>query len=134
MFALRLKNKVGDFIMESFEEKSKEFEKKEKSYAYSKIKKSLLEQIKKSEVAKEVFEDLVKDYMKLYVVKELLFDDIRKNGVNMSSKNTNGYIVTKRNPSVTEVYKVNLQMIKLLDKLKLEPVVVEEVVEEDDEL
>lgn len=120
--------------MESFEEKSKEFEKKEKSYAYSKIKKSLLEQIKKSEVAKEVFEDLVKDYMKLYVVKELLFDDIRKNGVNMSSKNTNGYIVTKRNPSVTEVYKVNLQMIKLLDKLKLEPVVVEEVVEEDDEL
>ena len=58
------------------EDHSEDFEKIEKSATYKKIKKSLLDQMKENEIAKEVFEDLVKDYMKLYVVKELLITDI----------------------------------------------------------
>lgn len=114
------------------EDHSEDFKKIEKSEIYGKIKKSLLDQMKENGVAKEVFEDLVKDYMKLYVVKELLIADIRKTGVSISNRNRYGYTTSKRNTSVSDFYKVNQQMIKLLDKLKLEPVATEE--DDDDEL
>lgn len=115
------------------EDHSEDFEKIEKSATYKKIKKSLLDQMKENEIAKEVFEDLVKDYMKLYVVKELLITDIRKTGVSISYRNRNGYTTAKRNTSVSDFYKVNQQMITLLNKLKLSPVIEEENTEEDDD-
>lgn len=108
----------------NFEEEEKEIEyvNIEKSKEYKKIRRSLLKQLLDNNVAKDVFEDLVNDYMKLYVVKELLAADIKKNGVHLEGRDARGYISKKNNPSVADFQKINLQMIKLLDKLKLDPI------------
>lgn len=120
-------------MIESYDEMqeldhSADFEKIEKSAKYKKIKKALLDQLEKNSVAKEVFEDLVNDYMRMYIIKELLIINIKKVGVDITYRNRNGYATPKNNASVSDFNKVNLQMTKLLDKLKLDP-----VLEEDDE-
>ena len=121
---------VGTVEENNYEE---EFKKIEKSAKYKKIRKGLADQLKENKIAKEVFDDLVDDYMKMYVVKELLVNDIKRTGVSISYRNRNGYTTAKRNTSIADFNKVNQQMIKLLDKLKLEPVTAEED-DEDDEL
>ena len=116
---------------EDFETDAKEYEKIVNSYKYKEVKKSLKAQLKNNNVAEEVFKDLVEDYMRLYITKELLAKNIKDTGVSIAYRNRNGYTTQKTNPSVSDFNRVNLQMIKLLDKLKLEPVLEED---EDDEL
>lgn len=107
---------------------SEEFKKIEKTTRYREIKRALLKQLENNTVAKEVFEDLVSDYMKMYVIKELLINDIKKIGATVSYRASNGYTTLKTNSGITDFNKINLQMTKLLDKLKLDP-----IIEEDDE-
>lgn len=113
---------------EDFETDTKEYEKIVNSYKYKEVKKSLRAQLKNNNIAEEVFKDLVEDYMRLYITKELLAKNIKDTGVSIAYRNRNGYTTPKTNPSVSDFNKVNLQMIKLLDKLKLEP-----ILKEDDE-
>lgn len=64
-----------------------------------------------------VFVDLVDDYMALWEIKELLKEDIRKNGIRIAYDNGGGQTGEKENPSVQQQVRVNAQMLKILAQL-----------------
>ena len=74
--------------------------------------------------------DRVEDYIALWMTKESLIADIDRRGVTVGWQNSETSRGEKLNDSVNALVKVNAQMDKLLDFLRLRPVVVE--VEEDD--
>lgn len=62
---------------------------------------------------------LIDDYCRLWDVKNLLFDDIKKRGVNVEYNNGGGQKGYKKNDSLSELTKVNGQMLKILSELGL---------------
>lgn len=112
-------------------ESSKEVAQIMRSGAYRKIKKSLLEQLARSGNDDPHFSDMVEDYMKMYVTKELCNRDIEQRGVNVTSIGSKGQTVVHKNDSVDMMLKTNAQMLKLLDALGVKP---DAVVEDDEEL
>lgn len=67
------------------------------------------------------YEDLVDDYCKYYEVKEMLFGDIKKRGVQIPYNNGGGQSGVKRNDSIAEVNKVTATMMNIIRLLGLEP-------------
>nr|MDE6141459.1 hypothetical protein [Bacilli bacterium] len=63
--------------------------------------------------------DMVNDYLFFYDLKNELQDDINKNGVRVKYKNGNGLATEKDNASVSNLLKVNSQMLKILTDLNL---------------
>ena len=92
-----------------------------KSKAYKSIRKSLLDQLERGGNDLPHFTDLVEDYMKMYVIKELANDDIRVRGTFVEWQNSETQYGSKKNDSVDQVLKTNQQMIKLLDMLGIKP-------------
>ena len=92
-----------------------------KSKAYKSIRKSLLDQLERGGNDLPHFTDLVEDYMKMYVIKELANDDIRIRGTFVEWQNSEPQYGSKKNDSVDQVLKTNQQMIKLLDMLGIKP-------------
>ena len=89
--------------------------------AYRQIKASLREQLERAGNDRPHYIDLVEDYMKLYVIKELCARDIDERGVVIRGVGSTGQKVEKRNDSVDMMQKTNQQMIKLLDSLGIKP-------------
>lgn len=89
--------------------------------AYKKIKTSLVDQLERSGNDTPFFLDLVDDYMKMYIVKELANADILTNGVSVEWRNSETQYGRKKNDSVDQILKTNQQMIKLLDMLGIKP-------------
>lgn len=90
-----------------------------KSKKYRDIKNSLLETLEKSNNNTPYFVNLVEDYMSLYETKELAKAEIEKKGVMIkyqNGKNQSGY---KKNDMIEVILKINAQMIKILDKLRI---------------
>lgn len=85
------------------------------SNLYKNIYNSLLDKIEKD----KALVDLVYDYMELYVTKSLLICDIERNGVTIETVNYKGDTVRKKNESITELTKVNTQMLKILQHLDI---------------
>lgn len=84
------------------------------------IKKDLIEQLKERGLeSKSHYVSLVDDYCRLWRVKNMLFDDIKKRGVNVEYNNGGGQKGFKRNDSVSEITRVNGQMLKILSELGL---------------
>lgn len=81
--------------------------------------KSLLEQLKRRGPIDNYLIDVVNDYMKLWEVKDALFDDIKKRGVTYKDTNSAGLLMYKNNPSTKEVIAVNKQMMSILKDLSL---------------
>lgn len=77
------------------------------------------------------FRDLVDDYMSLFDIKNKLNTDIRRRGVVIEWQNSKTQKGMKKNDSVSELVKVNAQMLKILQQLHIETVDVGDV--EDDE-
>ena len=92
-----------------------------KSKVYKSIRKSLLDQLERGGNDLPHFTDLVEDYMKMYVIKELANDDIRIRGTFVEWQNSETQYGSKKNDSVDQVLKTNQQMIKLLDMLGIKP-------------
>lgn len=88
---------------------------------YRKIRQSMFDQIKKSGIQIPQFEDLIEDYMSMYITKELCKKDISLRGVSITSIGSQGQTVTKKNESIDSMLKINQQMLKLLDMLKITP-------------
>jgi len=65
--------------------------------------------------------NLIEDYMSLWVIKEELMEDIKNRGVIIKWKNGEKQSGEKKNDSVSEVSKVNAQMLKILTELNLKP-------------
>lgn len=80
-----------------------------------KIEKAIIEQLKEKQVYKYAhYQDLVRDYMKLWDFKTMLQDDIDKRGVAIEWRNSETQYGYKKNDSVSELLKVNTQMLKIL--------------------
>ena len=62
---------------------------------------------------------LIDDYCRLWDVKNPLFDDVKKRGVNVEYNNGGGQKGYKKNDSLSELTKVNGQMLKILSELGL---------------
>lgn len=62
---------------------------------------------------------LIDDYCRLWDVKNLLFEDVKKRGVNVEYNNGGGQKGYKKNDSLSELTKVNGQMLKILSELGL---------------
>ena len=90
-----------------------------KTKAYRVLKQSLLDQLKENGNEKDFFVDLVEDYMRLWVIKNQLNDDIETRGVVTEYKNGANQYGTKRNDSIADLLKVNSQMLKILQQLEI---------------
>lgn len=88
---------------------------------FIRIESSLLEQLEANKIDLDYNRDLIADYMDLWVTKSLLIDDINKRGVTVTYNNGGGQKGKKKNESITELTKVNTQMLKILDNLGLRP-------------
>lgn len=99
--------------------------------AYKQIRDSLVDQLERSGNDTSFFLDLVDDYMKMYVIKELANADVQENGVSVEYRNSETQYGRKKNDSVDQILKTNQQMIKLLDMLGIKP---EAGIEDDEEL
>ena len=85
-----------------------------------KIREDLINQLEERGLEKmSHYVSLVDDYCRLWEVKDMLFDDITKRGVNVPYNNGGGQQGYKRNDSVSELTRVNAQMLKILSELGL---------------
>ena len=73
----------------------------------TKVKDSLLEQLKLLQADKPVFLSLVDDYMKLWTTKEKLLKDISTRGISFEDYSASGKRMMKQNPSTKEVVAVS---------------------------
>ena len=92
-----------------------------KCQKYKEIKKDLLDQLDRNGTVGEYYVDLVNDYMNFWVDKQLLTDDIQKRGVTVTYNNGGGQCGTKRNDSIADKIKVNVQMLNILNALEIKP-------------
>ena len=83
------------------------------------IKDSLMDQLKKSNMVGDHFENMVEDYLYLWELKEQLQYDIKENGLRITTINGNGIQVSKPNESVQNLGKVTSSMSKVLSDLGL---------------
>lgn len=88
---------------------------------FNEIKEDLNSQLENNGCIARYFEDLIDDYMSLWITKEGLSEDIKARGVVTSYDNGGGQKGKKKNDSVAELVKVNQQMLKLLFALNLTP-------------
>ncbi len=82
-----------------------------------------VKKLKESEIYGKQFKDLVEDYMSLWIVKNLLIDDIKSRGVSIKWNHGGGQSGSKKNDRVGELNKTNAQMLKLLNELGIKATV-----------
>lgn len=88
---------------------------------YQNIRNDLLDQLTQNGIKGKQYVDLVEDYMSLWITKNLLINDINSRGVTIKWDNGGGQKGRKKNESVTELTKVNTQMLKILSEIGLKP-------------
>ena len=85
------------------------------------IKEDLLDQLERNGTIGKYYLDMIEKYMNLWETDRLLQDDINKRGVSVVYNNGGGQTGCKKNDSVDQQIKVNVQMIKILDYLEIKP-------------
>ena len=119
-------------VTETKNENNTKFEVDEKQRR--RIELAIIKQLKEKGVYKYIhYRDLVNDYMGLWDFKNMLQADIYKRGVSVYWQNSESQFGYKKNESITELIKVNKQMLKILYDLGIRALDLE-VVEEDEEL
>ena len=108
-----------------------DYEQVRKTKAYKDLKKNLIDKLERSGNDQPCFEDLVDTYMSMYITTVMCKDDIKQRGLNVTSYGSTGQLITKKNDSIDTLLKTNQQMIKLLDKLGIEP---DAAIEDDEEM
>lgn len=91
------------------------------SEKYSAIRKDLLDQLERNGTVGKYYTDLIEDYMSFWVDKCLLIDDIQSRGVVVTYNNGGGQSGKKRNDSIADKIKVNVQMLNILNALGIKP-------------
>lgn len=91
------------------------------SSEYREIKGDLLLQLKNNQTNGKFYEDLIEDYMDLWLTKNLLLTDVKTRGVTVRYNNGGGQSGYKKNDSVEQSLKVNMQMLRILDNLGIKP-------------
>ena len=85
----------------------------------SRVKKSLIEQLKAKGADIDICTDQINDYMAMWDLKESLKADIEENGLRMMYSTANGGRAEKDNPSVKQLPAVNKQMLMLLKQMEI---------------
>jgi len=85
-----------------------------------KLRDSLISQLKSMNSDSATFLDLVEDYISFYKIKNELIADIHERGVSIEWANSATQKGRKKNDSVSELVKVNAQMLKILQQLHIE--------------
>lgn len=99
-----------------------------------KIELAIIKQLKEKKIYQYAhYQDLVNDYMKLWDFKNMLQEDIDKRGVSVYWQNSETQYGYKKNESISELLKVNKQMLTILYDLGIRASDLK-VVEEDEEL
>lgn len=99
-----------------------------------KIELAIINQLKEKDIYKFAhYQDLVNDYMKFWDFKSMLQEDIDKRGVSILWQNSETQKGYRKNDSISELLKVNNQMLKILYDLGVRAMDLE-AVEEDEEL
>lgn len=96
-------------------------EEMEGSAEYESIRSDLLSQLKMNQTTGKYYLDMIRDYMDLWVTKNLLLKDIKTRGVTVRYNNGGGQSGYKKNDSVEQALKVNTQMLKILDSIGIKP-------------
>ena len=91
------------------------------SEKYDEIRRDLLDQLERNGTCGQYYTDLVEDYMSFWVDKQLLTDDIQARGVVVTYNNGGGQSGKKRNDSIADKIKVNVQMLNILNALGIKP-------------
>lgn len=91
------------------------------SERYEEIKSDLLDQLERNGTVGKYYIDLIDDYMNFWVDKCLLTEDIQQRGVVVTYNNGGGQSGKKRNDSIADKIKVNVQMINILNALGIKP-------------
>lgn len=95
-----------------------------KRIAAKTIKQDLLDQLERNGTTGEHFINLVEDYMGLWKIKNLLFEDVNKRGITIDYDNGGGQKGSKKNDKVDQLLKVNERMLKLLNDLGIKAMAV----------
>lgn len=107
---------------------------KEELKLRKKIENAIIKQLKEKQVYQFAhYQNLVKDYMKFWDFKNMLQSDIDKRGISTYWQNSETQFGYKKNDSVSELIKVNKQMLVILYDLGIRASDLK-VVEEDEEL
>ena len=101
------------------DESSEEVKKITRTKKYKEIEMDLRLQMESNGTIGKQFDDLIDDYMTMYVTKCLLSDDIKKRGTIVRYDNGGGQFGHKKNEAVDMFNKTNAQMLKLLGELGL---------------
>ena len=83
------------------------------------IKNDLLDQLKEKGADRGFYLDLVDQYVFFWETTKRLQQDIEERGVSVHYNNGGGQTGHKKNDSMAELVKVNGQMIRILDALKI---------------
>lgn len=86
---------------------------------YKEIEKDLRKQLEMNGTFGTFYDDMIDDYMAMYVTKTLLVEDIQKRGTIVKYNNGGGQEGYKKNEAVEMFNKTNAQMLKLLAELGL---------------
>lgn len=105
------RKKKSELLYESLRESTK----------YAEINGDLLQQLRVNQTTGKFYLDMVEDYMKLWLTKSLLLEDIKVRGVTVRYNNGGGQSGYKKNDSVEQVLKVNTQMLRILDSIGIKP-------------
>ena len=95
------------------------------------VRESLMEQLRLQNKTSDFYEDLVNDYMDYWNLKKKLIADIRKKGLRYETVNGNGLTVEKPNESVTNLPKITMAMLKILNDLNLKEPLSDSSLEDD---
>lgn len=97
------------------------------------VREDLKKQLVLKGLTQKFYDDLLEDYMYLLIQKDKLQKDINEKGVRITTLNSKGLPIEKKNESYDLLLKYNQQMIKLLEYLGIKPS--ENILgDEDDEL
>ena len=99
----------------------------------TKIKQDLIDQLERRGVYGQQYLDLINDYMALWDVKNALIKDIKERGVSVRYQNGKNQWGYKKNDSVSELTKVNAQMLRILQELGLRATDIDGAGDDDDD-
>lgn len=99
----------------------------------SMIRNDLIRQLESKGAATKYYLNLVEDYMFLYDQKEMLQKNIEENGAIVEYVNSRGIPSRKKNEACDMLLKTNMQMLKTLEFLRINPNDIVQVAKKDEE-
>lgn len=85
------------------------------------IERDLVKKAQENGMTDKFYLSLINDYMTMWDAQRMLEADIAEKGAKIIYISNNGTKNEKRNESIDQFAKVNAQMLKLLDQLKIKP-------------